>query len=405
MRESVIVIGGGIVGLSTAYQLSNSYPDIQITVLEKESELARHQTGRNSGVIHSGIYYKPGSLKAENCREGRKALVAFCEEHQVAYDVCGKVIVAVNQDEIPRLQNIQARGEANGIQNRWIDTDELRTIEPHCRGVAALHVPEAGIVDYRGVCLALASILTQRGHQILTDTAVNDLKIFPESVVIETNNGDFESTFAANCAGLYSDKIAAMSGLSTDIQIVPFRGEYYELTDAAKHLVRNLIYPVPDPAYPFLGVHFTRMYDGRIECGPSAIIAFAREGYRLTDVHWGEFGEMLSFPGTWRLSLQHWRKGILELRQSLSKSAYLSALKGMIPSITLDDIVPAPAGVRAQALRADGSMVDDFLFMDVPRVVNVINAASPAATSALNVGKLIAARFENRLSSNTRVAT
>jgi len=386
----VALVGGGIVGLATAYRLTEQYPDLSITVLEKEDRVAAHQTSHNSGVIHSGVFYEPGSLKAENCREGKRALVRFCEDNGVDYEMCGKVVVATDESELPELNRIQEKGVANRVECTRIGPEQLREREPHVEGVAALHVPGAGIVDYAGVARALAAQVTDRGHPIRTGAAVRDLHPEADRVTIESTAGAVTARHVVNCAGLYADRIAAMSGQEgLDVQIVPFRGEYYELVPGRRDLCRHLIYPVPDPDFPFLGVHFTRMVDGRVECGPSAVLAFAREGYRLSDVHWDELREILTYPGFQRLTAKHWRKGLRELLQSMSKQVYVRAARHLIPEVRMDDLVAARAGVRAQALHPDGSLEDDFLIMTTDRVVNVINAASPAATSALNIGSLI----------------
>ena len=391
MQHDVAVIGGGIVGLATAYQLTRLYPDKKIVVLEKEERVAFHQSGRNSGVIHSGIYYKPGSLKAENCREGKKSLVEFCEEHDIAYEMCGKVIVAVNESELKRLDDILQRGNENRVSCRRVDRDEVKELEPHCAGIQGIHVPESGIVDYVGVSEALARIIASGHGELRCGFKVSGMDIKPKSIVVKSSSGDaVEADYVINCAGLYADKIARMSGDIPEIQVVPFRGEYYGLVPEARKLCRNLIYPVPDPAYPFLGVHFTRMHDGRVECGPSAIIAFAREGYTFGTLNVRELAEILRYKGFLNLSRQHWRKGISEIRQSLSKKYYLTVLKRLIPDVQLSDLEPAAAGVRAQALKKDGSMVDDFLVKRTGQVINVYNAASPAATACLNIGKVIA---------------
>ena len=386
----VAIIGGGIVGLATAYRLTEQYPDLSITVLEKEDEVAAHQTGHNSGVIHSGVFYTPGSLKAENCREGKRALVEFCEREGVDYEMCGKVVVAAEESEVPELERIEKKGHANDVECTRIGPERLRELEPHVRGVDALHVPGAGIVDYAGVARALADRLTDRGHPVRTGAEVLDLHVESDHATVVSTGGDVRARHVINCAGLYADRIAEMSGQEgLNVQIVPFRGEYYELVPERRTLCRNLIYPVPDPNFPFLGVHFTRMVDGRVECGPSAVLAFAREGYHLTDVDWGELWDILTYPGVQRLSTQHWRKGLRELLQSMSKRVYLQAARHLIPEVQMEDFVKARAGVRAQAVHPDGSLEDDFLIMETDRVVNVINAASPAATSALNIGSLV----------------
>ena len=386
----IAIIGGGIVGLATAYRLTEQYPDLSITILEKEAEVAAHQTGHNSGVIHSGVFYTPGSLKAENCREGKRALVEFCEREDVDYEMCGKVVVAAEEEEVPELDRIEEKGHANDVECTRIGPERLRELEPHVRGVDALHVPEAGIVDYPGVAQALADHLTERGHPVRTGAEVIDLRIESDQVRVVSTAGDVRARHVVNCAGLYADRIAEMSGQDgLDVQIVPFRGEYYELVPHRRALCRNLIYPVPDPNFPFLGVHFTRMVDGRVECGPSAVLAFAREGYHLTDVDWGELLEILTYSGVQQLSMEYWQKGLRELLQSMSKRVYLRAARHLIPEVQMKDFVKARAGVRAQALHPDGRLEDDFLIMETDRVVNVINAASPAATSALNIGSLV----------------
>lgn len=396
-RCDVAIVGGGIVGLSTAYRLMQDHPDLRLSVLEKEAEVAAHQTGRNSGVIHSGIYYTPGSLKAENCRAGKRTLIEFCEREGVDYDICGKVIVAATPEEVPRLRDISERGIRNQVAHERIGPERLRELEPHVRGVEALHVPSSGIVNYGRVSERLAELLCEGGHAVRTSAGVTGMDVRRDAVVVETTVGAVEARYVVNCAGLYADRVARMAGAEPSVQVVPFRGEYYELTPEARSLCRNLIYPTPDPAFPFLGVHFTRMIDGRVECGPSAVLAFAREGYRLSTVDARELWEILTYPGALRLSLRHWRKGLTEMLQSMSKRYYLRALRHLIPEIGLDDLGPGRAGVRAQAVTPQGQMVDDFLFAEQPRCVHVLNAASPAATAGLNVGRLIAERLATRL--------
>ncbi|NBC16233.1 MAG: L-2-hydroxyglutarate oxidase [Bacteroidetes bacterium] len=397
MTYDVAIIGGGIVGLATAYQLSERYPGLRVTVVEKEDRVAAHQTGRNSGVIHSGIYYTPGSLKAENCREGKRALVDFCEREGVAYEMCGKVIVAATEEERAGLHAIYERGQQNGIQCERIGPERLREIEPHTRGVEAIHVPEAGIVDYIGVCERLAARIQERGQRVQTGAEVRAVLPHNGTITLETTAGAVTARYVINCAGLYADHVARMTGQTPSVQVVPFRGEYFDLKPHARHLCRGLIYPVPDPAFPFLGVHFTRMVDGRVECGPSAVLAFAREGYTFGTVDVGELAETLTYSGFLRLSLRHWKKGVAEIWQSLSQRYYLKALRHLIPEISLDDLEPSPSGVRAQAVTPDGALVDDFLIEETERVVNVLNAASPAATASLNVGHLIVDRLAPRL--------
>lgn len=404
--HDVAIIGGGIVGLATADRLTNMYPDLSVAVLEKEDAVAAHQTSHNSGVIHSGVFYAPGSLKAENCREGKHSLIEFCEREGVDYEMCGKVVVATEPHEVPELERIREKGRANDVDCTRIGPERLHEIEPHVRGVAALHVPGAGIVDYPGVAHALADRLRSRGHEIRTGAEVLDLRTEPDHVRVVSTAGDVTARHAVNCAGLYADRVAQMSGQEgLDVQIVPFRGEYYELVPERRDLCRNLIYPVPDPNFPFLGVHFTRMVDGRVECGPSAVLSFAREGYRLTDVDWGELWDILTYPGFQKLSARHWQKGTRELLQSLSKRVYLRAARHLIPDVQMEDFVQSRAGVRAQALHPDGSLEDDFLILETDRVVNVVNAASPAATSALNIGQLITENYLDDRLDPLQVAT
>ena len=400
MTYDIAIVGGGIVGLATAYHLTETYPDRSVVVLEKEKNLAAHQTGRNSGVIHSGIYYQPGSLRAKNCREGKRALVDFCEREGVNYDMCGKVIVAVDETERGGLQAIYERGQQNQIQCELIGPERLREIEPHARGVAAIRVPEAGIVDYPGVARRMAGIVRERGHHILTDAAVHDIQQHNGVLTVETAAGDVEANYLINCAGLYADRVAAMSGDTPAVQVVPFRGEYYELEPRARELCRGLIYPVPDPTFPFLGVHFTKMIDGRVECGPNAVMSFAREGYSFGDVDVRELFEMLTYPGFLRLAWRHWRTGLQEVAQSLSKRLYLNTVRALIPGIQEADLKPAPSGVRALALTRSGDIVDDFLITETDRVVNVLSAASPAATASISVGRLVGERLARRFSAS-----
>lgn len=388
-RADVIIIGGGIVGLATAYALQNRGRR-NVIILEKEDRVAAHQSGRNSGVIHSGIYYRPGSLKAENCREGKKRLVSFCEEEGIAYEMCGKVIVAAHERERPALLHTLEKGTLNGIACALIERDLLREMEPHAEGVAAVHVPEAGIVDYRGVCERLSEKISEAGGQVVLKSAVREIRHTARGIVAETDGGIFEGEVGVNCAGLHSDRVAKMAGFRPDVRIVPFRGEYYELIPERRHLCRNLIYPVHDPAFPFLGVHATRMFDGRVECGPSAILALAREGYSWGHVRPRDMLEVLTFPGLFRLLARHWKKGILEIRQSLSKRFYTQTLQRLIPEIREEDLLPAPSGVRAQAITRNGTLVDDFYVIRSGHFVHVLNAASPAATSSFNIGEYIA---------------
>jgi L-2-hydroxyglutarate oxidase len=387
--NQIIIIGGGIVGLATAYNLSTRYPELNIIILEKETKLAAHQSGRNSGVLHSGIYYKPGSLKALNCRKGKALMEQFCEEQDISYNICGKVIVATNEDERSVLHDIFSRGQANGVTCSIIDRDRLDELEPYTAGVEAIHVPEAGIVDYPAVCLRLGEIIEERGNEIMLGTEVTAIEEGSNEVIVMTSTGDFSADYLINCGGVYSDHLTKMTGLDAPAQIIPFRGEYYELKPEAKYLCHSLLYPVPDPKFPFLGVHFTLMIDDRVTCGPNAVLAFAREGYQLTDVNLQELIEILRYPGFQKLAGRFWRTGMGEMWRSASKGAFVSALQKLVPDIRAEHLVKSPAGIRAQALQPDGSMMDDFAFQETERIVNVINAPSPAATSSLAIGETV----------------
>jgi L-2-hydroxyglutarate oxidase len=396
-QTDIAIIGGGIVGLATAWQIGNRFPNLRVAVLEKEAEVGSHQTGHNSGVLHSGIYYKPGSLRAKNCRSGKAAMEAFCKEHGVAYDICGKVIVAVNEQELPRLDTILERGQQNGVRCEMISRERLCEIEPHTAGIKAIHVPEAGIVNYAAVTRKLAEILEQRGGQVLRQWRVMKMRDESDGVAIISSAGEIKAKHVVTTGGLHSDRLAKMSGHPTPNRIVPFRGEYYDLKPEAEHFCRNLIYPVPDPSFPFLGVHFTRMIQGGIECGPNAVLAFAREGYRKLDINVGDLIGTLTYGGFLRLAAKYWRTGAGEMWRSWSKAAFVRALQHLIPDIRSEHLVPARTGVRAQAIAPDGLMIDDFLIESSGRFVNVLNAPSPAATSALNVGKLILEKLAERL--------
>ena len=399
-----VIVGGGIVGLATAYRLLERHSQLAVTVLEKEPHVAKHQTGHNSGVLHSGIYYKPGSLKALNCREGKKAMEAFCAEHGIDFEICGKVIVAVDDQEIPALERIFERGQANGVQCQVIDAARLRELEPHVAGVRAIHVPEAGIVNYRQVCEKLVEIIQSNGGEICTSARVTKIRQTSQEVIVETEGGVFQAQSLVNCAGLQCDRVARLTDDDPGAKIVPFRGEYFELKPEAYRLCRNLIYPVPDPNFPFLGVHFTRMIDGTVECGPNAVLAFAREGYRKTDINPRDLIESLTYPGFLKLAAKYWRMGAGEMWRSVSKAAFVRALQRLVPDIRAEMIVAAPAGVRAQAVGKDGQMIDDFLILEGERVVHVCNAPSPAATSSLNIGQTIADRLD-RLTAGNNVVT
>ncbi len=397
ISTDVAVIGGGIVGLATAYQLTRERPGTRVVVLEKENELALHQTGHNSGVLHSGIYYKPGSLKAVNCRQGKRLMEEFCENEGIAHEICGKVIVALDDSELPAMERIFDRGQANGVACEVIGRERLAELEPHAAGIRAIHVPEAGIVNYKQVCRRLAERVRERGGQVLTSSRVMKLDRRPNTIVLTTPSNDVEASQVVNCAGLQCDRVTAMSGQRPDAKIVPFRGEYFELKPEAHHLCKNLIYPVPDPNFPFLGVHFTRMIEGGVECGPNAVLAFAREGYRKTNFNPADMAETLTYPGFLKLAARYWKTGLGEMWRSASKAAFVRALQRLVPEIRAEHLEPAPAGIRAQAVARDGSMVDDFLIQDAERVFNVNNAPSPAATASLNVGRSIVERLIPRL--------
>ncbi|MBC8259700.1 MAG: L-2-hydroxyglutarate oxidase [SAR324 cluster bacterium] len=387
-QSDIIIIGGGIVGLATAYQFSLDYPRLKITLLEKEPKLAIHQTGHNSGVLHTGIYYKPGSLKALNCREGKSRMEDFCRDAGIAYEICGKVIVAVSDNELPALETIYQRGRINGVRCEIIGKEKLHELEPHVAGIQAVHVPEAGIVDYGEVCRHFAEQLRKKGdNSIHCSAKVLGIRQAAQ-LVVETEQGEFGSKYLVNCAGLYSDKITAMTQ-TPESKIIPFRGEYYEVCPEKKYLCRNLIYPVPDPNFPFLGVHFTRMIDGTLECGPNAVLAFAREGYTRSTVNVLELAEVLSYPGFLKLAAKYWRAGAGEMWRSFSKAAFVKALQRLIPEISAADLAVAPAGIRAQAVLSNGKLVDDFLIQENKNIINVGNAPSPAATSSLNIGRHI----------------
>jgi L-2-hydroxyglutarate oxidase len=396
MHEAdLAILGGGIVGLATGYQASLRQPQWRIVVLEKEHSVGAHQSGHNSGVLHSGIYYVPGSLKAVNCRAGKQAMEEFCREQEIPYDICGKVIVAVSDDELPRLMKIFERGQANGVRCGLIGPERLRELEPHAAGVQAIHVPEAGIVNYRRVCERLAAIIKERGGEVQLGAKVTALKNAGVRVVVETTKGAVSAAQVVNCTGLHSDRIARLAGEKPAAQIVPFRGEYYELKASAQHLCRNLIYPTPDPRFPFLGVHFTRMIEGGIECGPNAVLAFAREGYGKLDVNLRDLAETLTFPGFLKFAAKYWYIGAGEMWRSWSKAAFVQALQRLIPEVRSEHLIPHRAGVRAQNILPDGSMVDDFLIQSAGRIINVLNAPSPAATSSLNIGRLIVERLDD----------
>ncbi len=394
-----IIVGAGIVGLSTAYKLSLAFPDSSILVLEKEEQVAAHQTGKNSGVIHSGIYYKPGSYKARNCVDGRHQLVEFCNEHDVAIDVCGKVIVATKEEELDRLDAIYKRGLENEIEGvAKIDTKELHELEPYVKGVSAIHVPCAGIVDYAGMCEALRKLLEAKNGQVDFRRKVMNISQNGQALYVDTIQEQYKGRFLINCAGLYSDHIAKSANIDSPVKIVPFKGEYYELKPEAEYLVNNLIYPLPNPEFPFLGVHFTRMALGGIECGPNAVFVFKREGYEKLAFDFKESMESLTFPGFWKMSMKHWRMGLDEYKRSMFKSEFVKGLQELIPEVTANHLKDSPAGVRAMALQPNGEILDDFHFEVVERQIHVLNAPSPAATAGLSIGDEIVRRAKEHFS-------
>lgn len=385
------IIGGGIVGLATALALTEAHPHLRLTMLEKEPQIAGHQTGHNSGVIHSGIYYKPGSLKARTCVDGARRMKQFCDTHGIKWEGCGKVIVATDEAELPRLQNIYERGQANGLSGlKMLSAAEVREYEPNCRAVRAIHVPETGIVDYVQVAGKMAELIQQRGAQILTGARVTAIRRPGSGLVLETARGAVETRYLVNCGGLHSDRVAALTGATPEVRIIPFRGEYYMLRPERRSIVRGLIYPVPDPEFPFLGVHFTRTIHGDVEAGPNAVLAFAREGYTLGTVKPGEFADTLGYRGFWRMARKYWRVGAYEMYRSASKAAFVRSLQKLVPDITSADLERGGAGVRAQAVASDGSLVDDFKISVTPGAVHVVNAPSPAATASLAIGRHVA---------------
>lgn len=392
----VAIIGGGIVGLATAYRLLQRAPDLSVIILEKEADVARHQTGHNSGVLHSGIYYRPGSLRAINCRAGKLAMQEFCDQEGIAYDLCGKVIVAVDESERTGLQRIFERGQANGVDCQMIDQSRLRELEPYAAGIAAIHVPEAGIVDYRLVAHKLAEQIRKRGSNIWLNALVSDIRREPDGATVISAQGELKCSYLITCGGLWADRVITMSGEAPDAPIIPFRGEYYQLKPEAEHFCRGLIYPVPDPSFPFLGVHFTKMISGGVECGPNAVLAFARDGYRKTDFKLGDLADALLHPGFLKLAARNWKTGLGEMWRSWNKQAFVKALQRLIPEIRSDHLVSIPAGVRAQAIGRDGKLLDDFVFQESERIIHVGNAPSPAATASLNIGKLIVDRLSQR---------
>ena len=388
--QRVIIIGGGIVGLATACKLSRSSPSARVTVLEKENKVCAHQSGHNSGVLHAGLYYKPGSLKARLAVSGMRELVAFCRQHKVPHEICGKLVVATDESEVPRLRDLHKRGTKNGLEGlRFLNREQMREIEPHVSGVAGLHVPQEGIVDYAKVCEAMRTEIEGKGGSVVLGAEVTALELKNGEWRIGTTAGDRAADFVINCAGLHCDRVSMLAGEKRDVRIVPFRGEYYQIKPERQHLVRNLIYPVPDPQFPFLGVHFTRLIHGGIEAGPNAVLAFAREGYRKTDINLVDLWDALTFSGLWRFLAKHKRMSWQELRRSFSRRLFCESLQRLVPEIRAEDLAPGGAGVRAQAMSPEGSLVQDFCLLNRPRALHVLNAPSPAATAALAIGEEI----------------
>ena len=398
-RADIVVVGGGIIGLATGHALLRARPGARVFVLEKEERPAAHQSGRNSGVIHSGIYYRPGSLKARAVDAGRRALIDFCRLHGVAHEIVGKVIVAVDDSERARLLELRRRAVENNVFVDLVGPERLAELEPHAVGVEALHVPGAGVVDFGAVCGTLARLLEAEGGEFRPGRRVLHLSERSDSVIVETDKGEIAAQVAVNCAGLHSDQLASRSGMGGDgaLRIVPFRGEYHRLVSERAHLVRSMIYPVPDPRFPFLGAHFTRVVDGEVHVGPNAVLALAREGYSWRVIDVADTYDLIRFPGFRRLVARHWRTGLGEVRRSLSRAALVRELQRLVPDVEARDLVSAPAGVRAQAVNTRGVLVDDFVVNDSARVLHVLNAPSPAATASLEIGRVVAARALARM--------
>lgn len=395
MNYDIVIIGAGLVGLATAYQAKLKNPDSKILVLEKEKDVALHQSGHNSGVIHSGIYYKPGSLKATNCIEGYHSVIDFAEKYGIKYDLCGKIIVATSQEELPLLDNIYKRGVENGLQDlKYLSRDEFREIEPHCEGVRAIKVPQTGIIDYPGVAKKIKELFEELGGEVKFNNEVKNIINHNSEVIIKTDHSEFKAKKLISCAGLYSDKMTKMTNDKNDVIIIPFRGEYYKIKDEKKHLVKHLIYPVPDPNFPFLGVHFTRMIDGNIEAGPNAVLAFRKEGYRFFDFDFNETMQTLTWPGFRKIVAKYGKTGMGEVHRSLSKSAFTKALQKLMPEIQESDLVAGGSGVRAQACDRNGALIDDFDIVKNGNIIHVRNAPSPAATSCLAIGNKISELVE-----------
>jgi L-2-hydroxyglutarate oxidase len=390
-RFDVLVIGAGIVGLATAMELTRRRPDLKLVVLDKESEVAAHQTGNNSGVIHAGIYYKPGSMKAQMSVQGMNSMIEFCARHDLPYELCGKVIVALTPEELPRLEELHERGTANGVPGlRRISAAEIKEYEPHSAGIAGLWSPRTGIVDYKAVTRTYTKIVQEQGGEIRLNTQVTGIAQRPGELIVRTRQSEVHTRYLVNCAGLQSDLVAQMTGGTHGLRIVPFRGEYYELTPESRHLVRGLIYPVPDPSFPFLGVHFTKKINGSVEAGPNAVLAFAREGYKKSDFDLRHVLGLAAFPGMWRLAAKYWRTGLGEMYRSWNKRAFVKALQKLVPEIKAQHLKPGGVGIRAQAMDGKGNLLSDFSFIEGPSAIHVLNAPSPAATASIPIGHTIA---------------
>lgn len=400
MNNDVIIVGGGIIGLATAYRLMEARPGLKLALLEKEPKLAMHQTGRNSGVLHSGLYYKPESEKAKLSVNGLQQLIAFCSEHKIPFEQCGKIVVATSETEVPRLENLWQRGNANGLLGlRKLDRQEIREIEPHAAGVAAIHVPQEGIVDFPAVCEKLANLVRKAGGQIIINARAEKLASENGEIIVETKAGLFRSRFAICCGGLQSDRIIKASGQKPSAKIIPFRGEYYQIKKERQFLVRNLIYPVPDPQFPFLGVHFTRLIHGGIEAGPNAVLAFAREGYSWSAINPRDLAESLAYPGLWKFLARYPSLWSYEIFRSISRAEFTRSLQRLVPEIRSDDLERGGSAVRAQAMTPDGNLVEDFHFDEAPGILHVVNAPSPAATASLAIGQQIAQKALTQLTS------
>ena len=410
MKTDIIIIGGGIVGLATAYSILKTRPGARLLILEKESAIGKHQTGHNSGVIHSGLYYKPGSLKATNCINGYHQLLAFCDEHKIAYEICGKIVVATEEEQLPILDNLHQRGQQNGLDGlKSIEAEELLDYEPHVAGLRGLWVPQTGIIDYMEVAKTLARQIEEMGGEIRLESEVTNIisstsshphshsNSNSNSIRVITRIETIETNLVVGCAGLYSDRIARLTEPDLDLRIIPFRGEYYELKPEKHYLVKNLIYPVPDPNFPFLGVHFTRLIKGGVEAGPNAVLAFAREGYKKADINLKDLYGSLSWPGFQKVAFKYWDKGLGEMFRSFSKIAFTLALQKLIPDLKQEDLIPGGAGIRAQASSRDGGLLDDFHIVENHTGIYVCNAPSPAATSSLSIGKTICDRVLSRM--------